>query len=196
MAKDPRIDAYIAAAAPFARPILEHLRDVVHAALPDVEETIKWSRPQFTLGAKNLAGMSAFKAHASFTIHIEGTQDRPADSGMGQFGRLTTLADLPPDADVIARLHAARDRLADRTPRSAPPRTPRPEIPMPADFAAALAAIPAAQTHYLGCSPSHRREYLEWVTEAKQPATRSRRIARAVELLTEGRMRYWQYRDC
>lgn len=107
MARDQRIDSYIANAQPFARPILTHLRGLVHRALPDAEETIKWGMPHFTVAAKNLVGIAAFKHHASLVIH-----NLPADGeGMGQFGKLTTLADLPTDNVIIETLQSARANL-------------------------------------------------------------------------------------
>ncbi|MDE8653223.1 YdeI/OmpD-associated family protein [Novosphingobium album (ex Liu et al. 2023)] len=191
MAKDTRVDAYIAGAADFARPILEHLRDLAHRALPDADETIKWSRPHFTVKGKNIAGMAEFKAHCIFTIHGEGRQGE----AMGQYGRITALADLPPDADLVTSLQAARARVLQQGSARKEPvvRAPKPEIPMPDDFAAALAAVPAAQAAYDGFPPSARREYLEWITEAKSEATRHKRVAQAIEWIAEGKKRHWKY---
>ena len=188
---DPRIDAYIAKAQPFARPILEHLRALVGRALPEAEETIKWGMPHWTVKGKNLAGMAAFKAHCAFTIHGEGRQG----DAMGNLGRVTALADLPDDAALVASLRAARERLAAGAPKR-PRAAPKPEIAMPDDFAAALAASAAAQAAFAGFAPSHRREYLEWVTEAKRAETRAKRIAQAVEWIAEGKKRNWKYEGC
>ncbi|MBU6269338.1 MAG: YdeI/OmpD-associated family protein [Sphingomonadales bacterium] len=192
MSRDPRIDAYIAAAPDFARPILEHLRVLVHAALPEVAETIKWSRPHFTLAGKLVAGMSAFKAHAAFMIHGEGRQGGPDLD----YGKITGLSDLPSDAELTAKLHAVRTRIRTGERKPASPRTPRAEIAMPADVATRIAANPAAQATWDSFAPSHRREYLEWITEAKQDATREKRIAQAIEWLGEGRKRNWKYEKC
>lgn len=191
MSTDPRVDAYIAKAAPFAQPILSHLRAVVARALPEAVETIKWSMPHWTVGGKNVAGMAAFKAHCAFVIHGDGRQG----DAMGQYGKIATLGDLPSDADLVAKLHGARDHLAVPQPKKtkAPP---KPEIPLPADFAAALAAHCPAQDHFERFAPSHRREYLEWVTTAKAEATRARRIAQAVEWIGEGKKRNWKYGAC
>ena len=198
---DPRIDAYIAGAAPFAQPILEHLRALAHRALPGVEETIKWSMPHFMLGGKNVAGMAAFKAHCAFTIHGEGRQGPngdDAETGMGQYGRITALGDLPDEAVMIERLHAARDRVATSGSASKRPsaRAPKPELPVPVELVAALAANSAAQAQFDAFSPSHRREYNEWIGEAKQAATRARRTAQAIEWIAEGRKRDWKYEAC
>lgn len=190
MAQDPRIDAYIAKAGEFARPILNHLRQLVHASVPGLDETIKWGFPHYTLGGKNLAGMSAFKAHAAFMIHGDGRQG----DAMGQFGKLTQLSDLPGDAELAAKLCAARDRMLsdERKPRK--PAPAKPDIPMPDDLAAALSAN--ARVLFDGFAPSHRREYLEWVTEAKRPETRASRIAQAAEWIAEGKKRNWKYESC
>lgn len=196
MTTDPRIDAYIAKAAPFAQPILTHLRALVRRALPDTEEGIKWGMPHFMVGGKNVAGMSAFKAHCAFVIHGEGRQGDA--EGMGGYGKVGSLADLPAEADLEERVREAAQRIAEGgtalKPKSAKP--PKPEIAMPDDFAAALDAAPNAAATLSRFASSQRREYLEWVTEAKQPATRARRIAQAVEWLAEGKKRNWKYESC
>ena len=162
MSKDERVDAYIARQADFARPILEHLRATVHAACPECEEAMKWSMPAFLYKGKQLAGMAAFKAHATFGFwQRSGERGEESKAGaMGDFGRLTNVADLPDD------------------------------------LAAALRASPAAQTTYDGFPPGCRREYLEWVTSAKRPETRSKRIAEAVQMMAEGKKRNWKYEGC
>ena len=198
---DSRINAYIARAAPFAQPILEHLRALAHRALPGVAETIKWSMPHFMLGGKNVAGMAAFKAHCAFTIHGEGRQGPNGDdveTGMGQYGRITALGDLPAEAVMIERLHAARDRISTSGSAINRPvaRAPKAELPVPDELTAALAANRAAQAQFDAFSPSHRREYNEWIGEAKQPATRERRVAQAIEWIADGKWRNWKYENC
>src|SRR6187402_3013263 len=97
MSHDPRIDAYIAKSAAFAQPILVRLRELVHAACPDVEESIKWGMPHFLHGGKLLCGMAAFKAHCAFGFW-QGRAvlgEEADDAAMGQLGRITTLAQLP-----------------------------------------------------------------------------------------------------
>lgn len=193
---DPRIDAYIAKAAPFAQPILTHFRALVHRALPEVEEGLKWSMPAFMVGGKNVAGMAAFKAHCAIMIHGEG---RMGDSeGMGGYGKVTALSDLPGDAELEAGVREAAQRVATKgsARKPQPKKPPKPEIPMPQDFAAALAAAPAAKATLERFAPGQRRDYLEWITTAKQAATREKRIAQAVEWLAEGKRRNWKYESC
>ena len=194
MSRDPRVDAYIAGSADFARPILIHLRELVHRALGDADEAIKWGRPHFTVAGKNVAGMSAFKAHCAFIIHGEGRQGE----ALGEVGKITCRSDLPADDALIARLEEARRRVRDAgsAVRRQPRLAPKPEIVMPPQFAEALARASAAQGVYAGFSPSARREYLEWITEAKTDTTRDRRIAQAVEWIGEGKKRNWKYERC
>lgn len=188
MTADPRIDDYIATAAPFARGILSHVRALVHEALPEVEEGIKWGMPHFMVRRKNVVGLAAFKAHAAVVIHHEGK----AGEGMGALGKLASIADLPPDAELIARFRAGAAALGTARPR----REAKPELPIPSAFAAALDAAPAARATFEAFAPSHRREYVEWVAEAKREATRDKRIAQAVEWLAQGRKRNWKYEKC
>ena len=194
MKHDPRIDQKIAQAAPFARPILERLRQLVHRTVPTAEEVIKWDMPHFTYNGKNIAGMASFKAHCSFSIHGESHEAE----GMGTLGKITSMDDLPGDAELAERLEAAKGRI-DRgewpAGRQAPPKR-KPAIAVPQDFEAALEASPAASQFFDGLAPSHRYEYLEWITGAKRDETREKRINQAIEWLGEGKRRNWKYERC
>ena len=195
MKADPRIDAYIARQADFARPILEHLRATVHATCPDGEETLKWSAPAFLYKSEILAGMAAFKAHATFSFWkgklVTGEGD-DRESAMGQLGRLTAIADLPPPEEFAALVRKAM-ALTDagvKTPRNKQENAP---LAMPDDLRAALDAQPAAASHFDAFPPSARREYVEWVIDAKREETRAKRIAQAIEWIAEGKHRNWKY---
>lgn len=191
--KSAEIDRYIAKSPAYAKPILEHIRALVHRVLPETEEAMKWSRPHFMLGGKNVAGMSAFKAHCAFMIHGDGRQGE----GMGSFGKIAALADLPPVKELEKRLLAARDRIAEggSAMRRAPSK-PKAPLAVPQDFAAALKANKRANAYFDAFSPSAQREYVEWVTEAKQDATRERRLKQSVEWIAEGKRRNWKYEKC
>lgn len=195
--RDPRIDACIAKAEPFARPILEHLRALVHEACPDADETIKWGMPFFVAGGTPLCHMAAFKRHAAFGFwrHVEVMGgERPAE-GMGSFGKLATLDDLPPKRTLVALLEraAALNASGTKPVRATPKRTPAPLPELPADFAAAMDAASAARRAWDAFAPSHRREYLDWILGAKRAETRAKRIAQAVEWLAEGKSRNWKH---
>jgi uncharacterized protein YdeI (YjbR/CyaY-like superfamily) len=199
-ARDPRIDAYIAAAEPFARPILEHLRALVHESCPGVEETLKWRMPAFVAHGAILCTMAAFKRHAAFGFwrHAELIGSEPpgdgGDKGMGSFGRLTSVRDLPPKTRLrmLLKRAAALNASGARPARVAKAASnPVPELPP--DLVAALNAAPEAKAVFDAFPPSHRREYLEWILEAKRADTRAGRIAQAVAWLTEGKSRNWKY---
>ncbi|HEX8064147.1 MAG TPA: YdeI/OmpD-associated family protein [Allosphingosinicella sp.] len=199
MANDPRIDAYIARQAEFARPILGHLRSAVHAACPEVEETLKWSMPHFLYRGQMLAGMAAFKAHATFGFwrakEVLGETGAEREA-MGQFGRLASVADLPPEA-VLHELIRKAMALTDAGRRPAKPKgASKPQPETPPDLEAALSANLAARATFDGFPPSCRREYVDWVTEAKRSETRGKRIAQAVEWMAEGKRRNWKYEKC
>lgn len=194
MPRDPRVDAYIARSADFARPILEHVRELVHRTVPGIEETVKWGMPAFTHKGKNLAGMAAFKAHCAVMIHGSGRQGER--EGMGEYGKVASLADLPDDAALAAKLIEARERIDTAGTAVKARRQPKPELPVPQDLAAALRENSAAQAAFDGFPPSARREYIEWITEAKQDATRTRRLATAIEWIAEGKKRNWKYEKC
>jgi len=189
--RDPRIDAFIAKAQPFAQPILSHLRDLIHRACPDVEEAIKWGRPAFINDGRILAVFGAFKSHASLTLWKMGEATGREEEGMGQFGRLASLADLSPDDEIVALIRATASARETAPPRPKP--APRPELPVPEELAAGLAAAPKAQATWDAFAPSHRREYVEWIGEAKRPETRAQRVAQAIEWIAEGKSRNWKY---
>lgn len=234
--RDPRIDAYIARAAAFARPILTHLRQVVHAGCPDVQETVKWGAPSFEHHGL-LCGMAAFKQHCVFGFWKHelvvgadraaaqskgGSRDRAAgrgrgeskepsrrrgpgesrgsinasDDAMGNFGRLTQVADLPPKRMLVALVRKAAKLNEDgvKAPRPAP--RPKVDLVVPADLAAGLKKTLAAKTHFDGFSYSKRKDYIEWLTDAKTEVTRARRLATALEWIAQGKGRNWKYERC
>ena len=158
---DQRIDAYIEAAPDFARPILIHMRKLVHEAVPGLGETIKWSMPHFTLNGKNLAGMAAFKAHCAFIIHGSGRQGAEREDSMGDYGKIASLDDLPDEQALRARLAEAAQALSGGRKKEKPARAPKAEIAVPDDLIAALEGNEAARVTFEGFAPSHRREYLE-----------------------------------
>ena len=183
MKPDPRIDAYIGKAAPFAQPILSHVRQRVRAVVPDVDETLKGGAPSFVLDGKILLMMAAFKAHAALNFwrgqELRGEQAN-ADA-MGQFGKLSSVEDLPADAELDALIRQAAE-LARSVPAPRKPKhAPKPAPKMHPEFAEALAATPKAKAALDGFSPSAQRDYLEWISDAKQDATRHKRIATAIE---------------
>ena len=198
MPRDERVDAYIDRQAQFARPILTQLREAVHSACPEAEETLKWSMPAFLYRGQILAGMAAFKAHATFSFWhgslVVGDTGAQREA-MGQFGRLTSPVDLPaPEVlDQLIRKAAALAEAGVKPPRTTTPKDP---LETPDDLHAALAANPDAAAAFEAFSPGARREYSEWIVDAKQPATRERRIAQAVDWIAEGKKRNWKYEKC
>jgi uncharacterized protein YdeI (YjbR/CyaY-like superfamily) len=195
--QDPRVDAYIAKSAPFARPVLTHLRNVVHAGCPEVEETFKWSFPHFVHHGI-LCSMASFKGHCAFgfwkgSLLGIGT-DAKGEEAMGQFGRITSLADLPSEKRLIGLVKkaAALNEQGVRKPAPAKPRVTR-ALKVPADLAAALRKSTKAQETFDAFSPSNKRDYVEWIAEARGAATRARRLATAIEWMAEGKVRNWKY---
>jgi uncharacterized protein YdeI (YjbR/CyaY-like superfamily) len=182
---EPRVDAYIQAAAPFAQPLLAWLRQCVHDSCPDIEESIKWRMPFFVYRGRPLAHMAAFKAHCVFALWQGGElapQDK-AGEAMGQFGRITSPADLPARRELQALLQHAAAAIDNAAVVPAARRAVRQPPAMPEDAAAALAAEPGLRERFDALPTSHRREHLEAVLAAKRPDTRARRVALLVEKL-------------
>jgi uncharacterized protein YdeI (YjbR/CyaY-like superfamily) len=195
VSREPRIDAYIAKAQPFARPILEKVRERVHAVMPDVEEAMKWSIPAYCRNGKIVLGTAAFKEHA--VVNFWRGQElgfEAKDGAMGQLGKLTNVNDLPAELDAMI-VTAAELSMSAPAPRKAK-HAPKPPPDMHPDFATALERVPNAKAALDAFPPSAQREYLEWVAEAKQESTRAKRIADSVEWLSEGKRRHWKYENC
>ena len=196
--RDPRVTAYIARQRDFAKPVLAYIREVIHEGCPEVNETIKWSVPSFEHHGI-LCGMAAFKEHIQFGFWKHDLVVGKRMDGMG-FGKIASIDDLPPRAKLVAyvkkaaRLNeqgvkapwmAAREKKAKATVKK--------PIAVPSDFRSALSKSKVATSVFAGFSPSHKREYVEWITEARQDETRKRRIAQAVEWISEGKARNWKY---
>lgn len=197
MNTDPRVDAYIAKAAPFAQPILSHLRALVHETCPAVQETMKWSMPFFMYRGM-FCHMAAFKRHCAFSFWKGNrvVDETDGEAAMGQFGRIEKLSDLPSKTRLVGHLRKAMALNETGEPSAARGKraAAKPELEVPDDLVAALRRNAKARKAFETFSPSHRREYVEWITDAKRTETRARRLATAVEWLAEGKPRNWRYR--
>jgi uncharacterized protein YdeI (YjbR/CyaY-like superfamily) len=197
---DPWVDAYIERSAEFAQPILKHIRALVHEVCPDVEEKKKWSFPHFDYKGM-LCSMAAFKEHCAFGFWKQSlleTDAFPAErNAMGSFGRITKLADLPDDA-TMKKLIADAIKLNDAgiKVKKAKPATEKKELVIPQVLLEALAQNEKAAETFNGFPPSCRKEYAEWIAEAKTDATRDKRLATTLEWLAEGKRRNWKYEKC
>lgn len=193
--KDPRVDAYIARAKPFAQPILRRIRAAVHRGCPGVTESIKWSVPAFDYKGP-LAGMAAFKAHCVLGFWKGALmKSRPAakaGAAMGEFRRFESLDDLPGETALVKMVKeaAALNDAGVKVPRAA---KAKPALKAPASMLAAINKNKKAQATYAALSPSAKREYIEWITGARSDDTRARRLETAVQWLAEGKSRNWKY---
>jgi uncharacterized protein YdeI (YjbR/CyaY-like superfamily) len=209
MAKtDQKVDAYIAKSQPFAQPVLTHLRELMHKGCPGVEETIKWSHPFFEYRGAIMAHMAAFKNHCSFGFWGEeiGSVLRKAgavqDGGMGSLGKIGSVKDLQSDKAMLGWIREASKFIesgnytspiaARRKVVKAPKAVPE----APPEFSNALKKNKKAASIFAAFSPSCKREYVEWIAEAKRPETRDQRIQTAVEWIAEGKQRNWKYQNC
>jgi uncharacterized protein YdeI (YjbR/CyaY-like superfamily) len=194
-----QIDSYISKAEPFARPILEHLRDLIHRASPDIEETIKWSFPHFEYKGV-VCSFAAFKQHCSFGFWKGSIMEDPQDilntvgkTAMGHMGRITSLEELPTDKILIQYIKKAIQLNEDdiRVPKAKPKIGAR--VKVPDYFLTAIKKNKKAFRAFDAFSSSHKKEYVEWIEEAKTDATREKRIDTAIEWIAEGKSRNWKY---
>jgi len=196
--KDPRINAYIAKAQPFAQPVLKHLRKLIHKTCPQVEEVMKWSFPCFDYKGP-FASMASFKQHCVFGFWKTALLKDPKgvleakDQAMGSLGRITGMQDLPSDKVIIGFIKQAME-LNDKGVKL-PPRkkATAAEVKMPAFFKRALDANKKAAAHFEKFPPGQKKEYIVWLSEAKTEATREKRLETALEWISEGKIRNWKY---
>ena len=197
MQKDPRVDAYIAGKADFAKPILTHLRDLIHARVPSVEEDLKWSMPAFIYKGRPLANMAAFKAHAAFGFwNQQELKTGQEGDAMGQYGRITSRETMPDDAILLDALDNAVALIDAGVKPQRPARVPKPEAAVPVELVEALANDAEASARWDAFPPGCRREYCEWIADAKRDETRARRVATTVEQTREGKKMNWKYENC
>lgn len=198
-ATDKRIDAYIEKSAEFAQPVMKHLRELIHKACPDVTETLKWSMPSFEYKGI-LCGFAAFKQHATFGFWKQSLMETDAfpknKTAMGSFGRITSLKDLPSDKVMIGLIHQAMElnEKGVKVPKKAA--APKKELVVPEILKAALKKNKLAGKTFENFPYSCKKEYIEWITEAKTDATREKRLATTLEWLSEGKRRNWKYEKC
>lgn len=200
MATDKRIDAYINHAQAFAKPILEHIRKIVHKACPQVEETMKWSFPHFDYKGEMLCSMAAFKQHCAFGFwkaslmddpdNILSTEDRNA---MGHLGKIQSIKDLPPAKIFTAYIRQAMMLNDEGIKVKAKKPAEKTVAEVPVYFKKELGKNKAAKTFFEQFSPSQKKEYIEWLEDAKTAITRDRRMATALEWIAEGKARHWKY---
>jgi uncharacterized protein YdeI (YjbR/CyaY-like superfamily) len=201
-----RIDTYIADAPDFAQPILTHMRKLVHKASPEISEEIKWSQPFFLHRGSLLCFMAAFKQHCSFGFWVPGMSavlkqdgregEEGAKGSRGAFGRIRSVSDLPSDKAMLGYLRQAIALAESPEGRPARVRKPKPEVQPPPEFVAALAQKPGAADAFAALSTSCRREYINWIAEAKRAETRERRIQTATQWIAEGKSLNWKYENC
>lgn len=199
--RDKRIDAYIAKSAEFAKPILRELREIVHEGCPDVEETMKWSMPFFMYKGM-LCNMASFKQHCAFgfwkgSLILNGKQSKSVEA-MGQFGRITSAKDLPPRKVIVGYVKKARQLNDDdvKVPSRMKRSTEKKELVVPDYFTAALKKNKKALTTFEAFPYNKRKDYVQWVTEAKSDETRDRRLKTSLEWLADGKSRNWKYERC
>ncbi|MFM6925274.1 MAG: YdeI/OmpD-associated family protein [Ferruginibacter sp.] len=199
--KDKKIDAYIAKSADFAKPILNHIRELVHKTCPDIEEKIKWGMPFFDYKDEMLCHMASFKQHAVMGFWKASLmkdkvllENAKSETAMGHLGRISSLKDMPSDKKITNWIKEAM-QLNDkgiRLPAKAKPAEKK-ELDVPDYFLKALAKNKKAKQVFENFAYSHKKEYVMWITEAKTEDTRNKRMATTVEWLAEGKSRLWKY---
>lgn len=196
--KDDRVDAYIKKAQPFAKPILKHLRELVHTACPDVEETIKWSFACFDYKG-SLCSMASFKEHCSFGFWKAALM-KDADklksnqaTAMGHLGKIRSMADLPSDKIILAYIKEAIKLNDDGIKLPPRKKAEAKELIIPDYFTKALGKNKKALQGFEKFPPSHKKEYVQWIIEAKTEDTKNKRMATALEWIAEGKGRNWRY---
>jgi uncharacterized protein YdeI (YjbR/CyaY-like superfamily) len=192
--RDPRVDAYIAKSADFAKPILTQLRQVIHETCPTVEETIKWSSP-FYMYEGILCSTAAFKKHCAI-IMWKGRL-LPKDDAKyvtGPLRKIASVDDLPSKKKLAGYIKALMklNEEGTKTPARSGPKFTKPLV-IPSELKRALSRNAKANATFKAFAPSHKREYADWISGAKGEDTRERRVKAAIEMIAEGKSRNWKY---
>ena len=196
--RDPRVDAYIAKSADFAQPVLKYLRELVHEACPEADEMLKWSMPFFDYHG-SLCHFAAFKQHCAFGFwkgKLLFESEARHDEAMGHFGRITSIKDLPSKKILMSYVKQAMKLNEAGIKIAKPKAASKPPASAPSDLLAALKKNKKALATFEAFSPSAKREYVDWITEAKREDTRAKRLAQAVVWMAEGKQRNWKYMNC
>lgn len=198
--RDPRIDAYIAKAGLFAQPVLIHLRELIHKVCPEAEETIKWSFPHFVYKGEILCSMASFKNHCAFGFYKASLmndksliENSPNENAAWQLGRLTSLKDLPPDKKLISYIKEAMKLNEEGIRLKQTSSNERKELVVPDYFTNELNKNNKALKVFEEFSYTNKKEYIDWITEAKTETTREKRLMTAIEWISEGKPRNWKY---
>ena len=139
-----------------------------------------------------MCGMAAFKAHCMF-----GFWKAPLVVGgagpHNRYRQIKSVADLPAKKDMAALIRRAMSLNDEGVVVARAPQTKKAPARVPADLSGALQKNKKARTAFDAFSPSHKREYIEWITEAKREDTRQKRIETAISWIAAGKARNWKY---
>lgn len=198
--KNPQYDLYIEKSQEFAKPILNHVRELVHKACPEVDEKMKWSFPNFEYKKNILCSMASFKQHCSFGFWLGSLMEDPdgilnpvGETAMGQLGRISSLKDLPSDEIMIRYIHHAMDLIDQGVKQKKKEPLSSSEIVIPDILKNALKNNDKANATFEKFSPSNKKEYIEWINDAKTDSTKAKRLETTLEWLEEGKVRNWKY---
>lgn len=200
-AKDKKVDDYIAKRPDFAKPILNHLRELFHKAHPAFEEKIKWGVPSFDHKGI-VANMAAFKEHCALVFWKASLMKDPhkifakeGKSGMGHLGKIKSLKDLPSDKILIQYIKEAVN-LNENGIKLPSKKENKKDLEIPSYFKSALKSLPdgkKAWEIFENFSYSNKKEYIDWLNDAKTESTRKKRLETAVKWISEGKIRNWKY---
>lgn len=198
---NPAIDEYINKSEDFARPILNHLREIIHQACPEVSEVIKWSFPNFEYRGQILCSMASFKKHCSFGFWLGAEMEDPdnilnkvGNTSMGNFGKITSISSLPKDILIIKYIHEAMKLSENGVKKKTSSTTDKKSLIIPEYIIEFIEKHPKAKDVFNNFSYSCKKEYVQWIEEAKQESTKLKRLEKAIIMMEEGKEFNWQYK--
>ncbi|KAF2080744.1 YdeI/OmpD-associated family protein [Flavobacterium sharifuzzamanii] len=194
------VTAYIAKMADFAKPILNHLREVIFSACPEAEENIKWGTPHYSYKGDHLVMMGGFKQHCSFSLYkaelmkdAEIQASVKAGKKFGYMDKIKDLSELPSKEKLTAYIKEAMVFNENGTAKPKPVKEKSTaEVVAPKEFVDALKKDTKATEIFESKSPSFRKNYIIWIADAKTDETRNKRISQSLEWIAEGKDRFWQ----
>ncbi|MCB0792148.1 MAG: DUF1801 domain-containing protein [Flavobacteriales bacterium] len=192
MIETERINSHIAEQDEWKRRLMVRLRQLIHQVDPGIEETWRWNGPHFDRNGIML-GMSAHKTCVSIWFHKGALLKDPRrlfeplekDEAKGM--RVYKLKESDAiDEKAFTELVKQAVKLNEDGVKLSEAKPARKTLVVPPELESVLKKDQHAMTNWEGFSYSKKKDYIEWVTDAKREETRKRRIAQAFQLIRDG----------
>lgn len=192
------VNKYISNAPISQQKILSKLREIIHKASLDIEEKIRWSHPHFDYMGKGMCFIQALKERVTFgfwfgdKIYNSPKLSKEAKAIYETMGNLTDVSQIPSTKLIIEEIHLAM-KLIESGNRDVKEKKVKPQLVIPDYLSLRFKKDKTANSSFSKMSPSHQREYVDWIIDAKTDETRENRISTMMSQVKEGKSKNWKY---